>query len=121
MRDRGYLLAFSCCDKDDDKKQLREDRFCFSLLFTNTHERVPGQELKAGIWREGLKQKSWRNAAYWLLPQGLQNSQFYYNPRTTYQRLVCLQWSRTPKSIIYFKKRPHRISYSPSGGGNFIS
>ena len=31
----------------------------------------PGQELKAGTWRQELKQRPWRGAAYWLALHGL--------------------------------------------------
>jgi hypothetical protein len=30
------------------------------------HEEKSGQEIKAGIWRKGQKQRLWRNDACWL-------------------------------------------------------
>lgn len=40
-------------------------------------------EDKAGTWRQGLKQRPWRSAAYWLDSCGLLNLLFY----TTQERL----------------------------------
>ena len=38
------------------------------------------QELRAGIWRQELRQRPWRNAAYWLPPDALLNLLSYLNP-----------------------------------------
>lgn len=37
------------------------------ISLVTVHWGKPGQALEAGMWRQELKQKSWGNAAYWLI------------------------------------------------------
>ena len=53
------------------KSSLREERVCLTYIILVHHGGKPGQELKAGPWRQELKQKAVRNAAYWLASHGL--------------------------------------------------
>jgi hypothetical protein len=39
---------------------------CFSLQVTVHSQGKPRQELKAGTWKQELKQRPWRNTAFWL-------------------------------------------------------
>lgn len=43
----------------------------FGVQFAVHHWRKSGQELKAGTWRQELKQRPYRNAAYRLARHGL--------------------------------------------------
>jgi hypothetical protein len=57
--------------KHCDQKQLGEERVYFSLQLVVHH---PGQNfVRAGTWKQGLKQTQWRNAIYWLPLHGLLN------------------------------------------------
>ena len=53
------------------QKQHGEERVSFTLQLTVHHGGKSGQELKAGTWRQKLKQRPQRNDAYWLALLGL--------------------------------------------------
>ena len=56
-----------CCDEHDDKKQTWGAKGLFLL----TAYRPSDREAKVATWRQELKQRPWRGAAYWLAPHGL--------------------------------------------------
>lgn len=41
------------------------------IRFRASHHSPSLREAKTGTWRQELKQRPWRNAAYWLAPPGL--------------------------------------------------
>lgn len=54
-----------------DQKQLRTKWFSWFTSPDHSDGGKPGQEPKVETCRQGLRQRSWRNAAYWLPPCGL--------------------------------------------------
>jgi hypothetical protein len=73
-----------------DHKHLGEERCYFFPLLCSDHSplrRKLGQELKAGTLSQKLKQRPWRNAAFWLAQTGflcyldhLHRGEMSYNP-----------------------------------------
>lgn len=59
------------------------------LWLIGYHQGKPGQELKAGTWRQKLKQRPWKNAAYWLAPHALL-TYFLVQPRPTCPEIALL-------------------------------
>lgn len=49
------------------KRNLGEGGIYFSLQLVVCHLGNSGEELKAGTWRQELKQRPWASVAYWLL------------------------------------------------------
>ena len=64
----GDVFQFPfCCDKDQDQKQLEEERVCFTSHATGQHLGNSGQEITAGIWMYQQKQRAWRDGALLIL------------------------------------------------------
>lgn len=62
------FLALCCYEKTKlTKTSSQEERICFSFYFIDHLWWKPIQELKALTCKQGLRQKLWRNAAYWLV------------------------------------------------------
>jgi hypothetical protein len=53
------------------KIKMEKNRVYFTSQFVVHHGGKVDYELKAGIWKQELKQKPWRNAAYWFTPHNL--------------------------------------------------
>ena len=58
------------------KKQLGEERVYSTLSLWVDHGVKPGQELRAGMWRQELKHKACRTAPYWLVLCGFAHSNY---------------------------------------------
>jgi hypothetical protein len=69
--------AFYCWNKYYGQKLLREKRDHFPTA-SDHNEEMPAQEIEAGTWRQELKQRPRRNAAYWLVPNGLFSMLLFY-------------------------------------------
>lgn len=50
-------------------------------------------ETQAGIWRQSLKQRPWRNTVYWLAPLWLAQTSFIYYPGPPTQGWHLPQWA----------------------------
>lgn len=89
------------------KRNLGEEGIYFSLCVVH-HLGNSGQELKAGIWRQELKQRPWRSVTYWLLSHGLFIWLSYgtqdHKPGVVPSRVI---WSFPYQSSI--KKMHHRL------------
>jgi hypothetical protein len=64
--------------KHCDQKQLGEERvyvgYASLLQFKGSQGRISN---RTGIWRQELKQRSWKNATYWLVLHVLHRTQFH--------------------------------------------
>jgi hypothetical protein len=65
----GVGYGFCCCDETRGQKQVEEERIYLTYTFTS-HSITGGQELKQSR-RQGLMQRPWVGAAFWLAPHGL--------------------------------------------------
>jgi hypothetical protein len=61
----------SYCETRHNQQTVREERACFISQLRANHPGKSEQELKAGAWRQELKQRPWGDAANWLAPRGL--------------------------------------------------
>lgn len=60
------------------KSNLGKEEGNLSILKLIVHQQwKSGQKLEAGIWKEELKQKIWRNATCWLPPHSMVNLLLY--------------------------------------------
>lgn len=66
-RERFILVCFSvCCDQTPTKSKL----VCSNRQALVHHWGKPGKELKPGAWKQELKQRPWKNDAYWFASFG---------------------------------------------------
>ena len=63
----------------------------FNWLNIRVHWEMSGQELKAGTWRQELKQRPWRSAVYWLASHGFLNL-LSYTPQDHLARGSTVRW-----------------------------
>jgi hypothetical protein len=83
----------------------RKCLFELHVLTTVHYEKKTGQELKAGTWRQELKQKPWRKIVYWLSLHSLLGLLSLTQPGTNCLRMAppIVGWTSTSTLI---KKMP---------------
>jgi hypothetical protein len=60
--------------------------------YSCSHEGKSGQELKAGAWKQYLRQRPWRNPAYWLASMAY-SACFLIHPKIMYPELAPEDWN----------------------------
>jgi hypothetical protein len=100
-----YLLVHSPVSviKPSDENQLGEERVHWAYRLQFSIKRKSWQKLKAGMGRQELKQRPWKNTAYWFL------SLLFHKPRLTcWVSTHTVGWVLQHQSLI--KKMSHRCS-----------
>lgn len=73
------FFAFCGCDEYHDQKNHEEQSVHLTVQPTVLPKEKSGQELKARTRRQALKQRPWRNVAYWFACLALP-SLYFCNP-----------------------------------------
>ena len=96
----------------------RKGFICIShLQVTAHHFGIPEQQLKAGIWRQELMQRPWRNAAYWFVPYGFLNL-LSYTPQGHLPNAGIAPSELGPPTSVINQDSPGRLAYKKSDGSD---
>lgn len=90
-------FAFFCCDMHQDQKQLWRKGFSITYSLHSSWQKS-GQELKAGIERQELKQELWRITACWAALCGVLSYTSCLTLGQFVQLWHCPQWAGPPMS-----------------------
>lgn len=104
-----YLCLLFCFY---DQKQLGDKRFYFCLQVIIHHWEKPRQELKAGSWKQELKQRPWSSAALLAGFPWLIQLSFLYSPGLPAQRWLCPHWIKSSYINLYVRKCLQRHDHS---------
>lgn len=101
------LVCFLCHDKKRNKNDPGRQRFIVTYR-SQLILKEPRQELGVRTWNPELKQKSWRNAAYWL-----SQLVFFYTPKSPAQSGGPVHSGLSSPQQSLIKKIPHKLASRP--------